>query len=284
VPIDLDRVLGASLPESTASWDAEDVILYHLAVGAGAPPTDASELAYTLEDRLKVLPSYGVLPAMGSLLDMLRMDGMDVKLASLLHGEQDLEIHGPIPTSGLTRTSATVAGVYDKAKAALVVLETSTRSQDDGRMLFTNRFGAFFRGEGGFGGDAGPPTPESDPERPADHVATITTLPQQALLYRLCGDRNPLHADPAYAARAGFDRPILHGLCAYGIVCKALVDSVLDGDVTRASRYRARFSGILFPGETIELSIWQEPGRALASARCVERAAPVLSNVSLELR
>lgn len=284
MPIDPERVVGAALPATTASWDADDVILYHLGIGAGDPPTDPGELQYTYERGLKVLPSYAVLPAMGALLELLSMDGMDVSLATLLHGEQDLEIHADIPVSGEVTTQARVTGVHDKGKAALVELQ-AVSSAPDGTKLFTNRFGAFFRGEGGFGGGTESAiAPVNVPDREPDHVVTVPTLPQQALLYRLSGDKNPLHADPGFAEKAGFPRPILHGLCSYGLVLKAIVDHALRGDVQRVGRYRARFAGVLFPGETVAVSLWIDDDGVHAAARCVERDAPVLSHVAVGLR
>ncbi|WP_205698873.1 MaoC/PaaZ C-terminal domain-containing protein [Conexibacter sp. SYSU D00693] len=282
MPIDVAKVVGAALPETPARWGPDDVVLYHLGVGAGDPPTDPGQLKWAYEQGLVVLPSWGVLPAMGTLLHMLGLDGMDVDLRTLLHGEQELVVHEPLPVEGDVVTTGRVVDVLDKGKAALVVLETETRAAQDGRPLCTNRFSAFFRGEGGFGGDAGPRPHVFAPDRPPDHVLRARTLPQQALLYRLTGDKNPLHADPAFATKAGFEQPILHGLCSFGIACRLLVDQVLGGDVTAVRRYGARFAGVLFPGEELELAVWDEGETLHAAARCVERDAPVLANVVLD--
>jgi acyl dehydratase len=284
MPIDVERVRGAQLPEVAAAWREDDLILYHLGIGAGNPPTDPAELAWTFERGLKALPSYGVLPAMGALWKMLELDGMDVDLRSVLHGEQDLVLHEPLPVRGDVRTTAKIVDVFDKGSAALVVLETETRVVDDGRLLCVNHFNAFFRGEGGFGGDPGPQAKAFEPNREPDHVLTVPTLPHQALLYRLCGDKNPLHADPAFAAHAGFDRPILHGLSTYGAVCKAIVDGVFGGDPAAVRRYGARFAGVLFPGETVEVSVWDEGTMLHAAARCLERDTPVLASVVVQRR
>jgi acyl dehydratase len=284
VPIDVARVIGIELPEIASDWDEDDVILYHLAVGAGASTTADGELAYVYERGLKVLPSFGVLPAMGSLPAMLDLPGMDVDFAHLLHGEQAIELHEPLPTSCSVRTTSRIVDVFDKGAAALVILETTTRDARDGRPLATNRFGAFIRGAGGFGGDSGPPPGNVPPQRRPDTETTYVTLPQQALLYRLTGDKNPLHADPAVAAKAGFDRPILHGLCTFGIVCKAIVDGRLSGDVSRIAGYSARFAGAVFPGETIAVSSWDQGERIVVSARCVERDTTVLSHAAVHLR
>ncbi|KZS62443.1 MaoC/PaaZ C-terminal domain-containing protein [Mycobacterium ostraviense] len=287
MPIDVDSVLGAELAERQGSWSASDVILYHLGLGAGVPPTDPAELAYTYEGQLKVLPSFGVIPASPMLFDMLELPGMDVDLSKLLHGEQEMELYGPLPVNRAVRTSARISDVVDKGKAALVVLETVTRDAEGDQPLVTNRFSAFIRGEGGFGDGDGarsaspPPAP---PARPPDVEVDCRTLPQQALLYRLSGDMNPIHADPEFARKGGFDQPILHGLCSYGMVLKAVVDSALDGDVGRVGRYRARFAGVVFPGETITVRIWQEPEAVFVEALCKDRGTPVLSNAVIEIR
>ena len=174
--------------------------------------------------------------------------GLDFNPAMLLHGEQDIEIHRPIPTAANLVNQSRIAGIYDKGKAALLVMEVETK-EEGGDPLFTNRFSLFLRGEGGFGGESGPKAGNQPPEREPDHVVETPTLPQQALLYRLSGDKNPLHADPEFAKMGGFDVPILHGLCSFGINCKAAVDAALGGDVTKVARYQARFAGVFFPGE-----------------------------------
>ena len=281
MPIDAGKALGSELNPITSSWDEDDVILYHLGIGAGVPATDPNELEYTYESKLKVLPSFVTIPSFPMMGQLGAVDGLDFNFAMLLHGEQAIQIHQPIPTSmnGATH-SGRVSEIYDKGKGALVILEVDTHGSD-GEKLFTNRSSIFLRGEGGFGGESGPAAGNVAPERQPDHVVESVTLPQQALLYRLSGDKNPLHADPAFAAFGGFDRPILHGLCSYGVVCKAVVDTVLEGDVTRASSYAARFAGPVFPGETIVTSIWEEEGTFLVSAHTKERQSPVISNAAL---
>jgi acyl dehydratase len=284
MPIDIDRVLGAELPEISSSWAPDDLILYHLGVGAGVPATDAGELAYTYEGGLKVLPTWGVMPVMPAIEGLLDLPGLDIDLASLLHGEQELEVHGEIPVAADVRTSGRVTHLFDKGKAALLVFETTTRLAEDGRPLFTNRFSAFLRGEGGFGGEGGPPAPDGAPARPPDLVVERGTLPQQALLYRLSGDKNPMHADPALAARAGFERPILHGLCSYAVVCRAAVDTLLAGEVGRVCGYRARFAGVVYPGETIVVELWEEGEGIAVAAHTAERNSPVITNAVIGLR
>ncbi len=278
MPIDASRAVGAALPGSTYSWDEDDVVLYQLAIGAGVPPTDARELSYTYDADLRVLPTFATIPAFGLMMSLGTVDGLEFELASVLHGEQELELHRPIPSSGSVVQEGRVTHVFDKGKGALVVMEIESRLEKDGELLFTNRPSVFLRGEGGFGGEPGPPTTTDIPDRDPDQVVRSPTLPQQALLYRVAsGDRNPLHTDPGFAAFAGYERPILHGLCTYGIVGKAVVDHSLGGQVRALIRYRARFSGVVFPGETVVTRTWVQDGGLVVEAAVEERAATVLS-------
>jgi acyl dehydratase len=201
----------------------------------------------------------------------------------LLHGEQDLIIHKPLPPRAKVENTGLLKDVFDKGKGALLVIESETKDES-GDPLCTNRFSAFIRGEGGFGGESGPPPGNEAPGRDPDVVVESPTLPQQALLYRLSGDKNPLHADPNMAALGGFDKPILHGLCSYGIVCKAAVDKALDGDVTKVARYQARFSGVVFPGETIVTSIWREGDKLILAAKTKERDSKVITNAAITIK
>jgi acyl dehydratase len=283
MPIDRSKALAAEFPTQSAEWGPDNVILYHLGLGAGFEnPTDARELEYTYERNLKVLPSYGVIPVMGTLMGLGEMPGVDINFMMVLHGEQDLVIHRPIPVSGAVENKRRVAEIWDKGKAALIVMETVSSDKDG--PLFTNRFGIFARGEGGFGGESGPPAANKAPERGPDVTVESRTMPNQALIYRLCGDKNPLHADPEFAAMGGFDKPILHGLSSFGVVCKAVVDNVLDGDVTKVARYQVRFAGVVLPGETIVTTVWREGDRLLLAAKTKERDTPVVSNAAMELR
>ena len=286
MPIDPAVALGATVEPYTSSWDADDVILYHLGIGAGlGKPTDPAELAYTYEQKLVVLPSFAVVPAFRGLVNAVtgQIPGLAVNPVMVLHGEQDLEIHQPIPTAGTVEHRSRVASLYDKGKAALVTLEVESGPAGD--PLFTNRFTLFARGEGGFGGDPNSPPPgNTPPERDPDAVTESPTMSHQALIYRLSGDKNPLHADPDFAKLGGFDTPILHGLCTYGIVGKAVVDHLLGGDVTAVARYQVRFAGVVFPGETVVTSMWREGDRIILSATTKERGQPVLSNAAIRTR
>jgi acyl dehydratase len=285
MPIDPEKAAGGKLPETENSWAHDDVILYHLGVGAGMEkPLDPKELEFTYEKNLKVLPSFAVVPVFGSLMHMAKVPGISVNFALILHGEQAIQIHKPIPVTADVVSEGRVAGLYDKGKAALIVLEVETREKSTGDKLFTNQFSVFARGEGGFGGDSGPKAGNQPPEREPDVIAESRTLPQQAAIYRLCGDKNPLHVDPEFAKIGGFDTPILHGLCSYGIVCKAAVDEILDGAVEKVAGYSARFAGVVFPGETIVTSMWKEADKIMISAKTKERDTPVISNCAITLR
>jgi acyl dehydratase len=285
MPIDPNKARGARLADGESSYDRDKVILYHLGLGAGVPPTSPSELEYTYEKNLKVLPSFAVIPAFGSMGGIGSIPGLKFNFAMLLHGEQEVILHRPLPVEAKLKTSAHVPEIYDKGKAALVILEAQARDAATGQPLFTNRFSLFIRGEGGFGGDSGPKVGNAAPERAPDGVVERKTLPQQALIYRLSGDKNPLHADPEFAKIGGFDKPIIHGLCSYGIACKAIVDEVLGGDVAQVARYQARFAGVAFPGETYRISYWKDGAkRILLEAASAERSAKIISNAVIELR
>jgi acyl dehydratase len=283
VSIDVQQVIGQVLAGGASTWDADDVILYHLGIGAGAPPTDARELQYVYENQLRVLPSFGVLPVFSTIMGVVMLEGASINPMMVLHGEQCITIHKALPTQAKVTNSGRITDVFDKGKGALIVAETETRDEDD-EMLCTNRFAIFARGEGGFGGESGPPPANVPPDRSPDLVTERPTLPQQAALYRLSGDRNPLHIDPQMAALGGYDRPILHGLCSYGIVCKEVVNSALDGDVERVASYDVRFSGVVFPGETIVTSMWNEKDKIIVAASCKERDTPIISNAAITIR
>ncbi|HWO61189.1 MAG TPA: MaoC/PaaZ C-terminal domain-containing protein [Umezawaea sp.] len=278
MPIDPTTAVGAELPETKFSWTSSDVLLYHLALGAG--PDD---LRYTYERDLHVLPTFGVVAATLRATEppTVSFPGIDVDLARVLHGTQEITVHRPLPVRGEAVLRTRVADVFDKGTAAVIVQE-STAVDTDGTALFTTRSSIFARGEGGFGGSRGPSTRVEVPDRAPDAVLDTPTLPQQALLYRLCGDRNPLHADPEFARLAGFDAPILHGLCTYGVVCKAVVDALLDGRVDRVTSFAARFTGVVYPGETLRTRVWRGGDRFVLTTTAADRDdAPVLSDVVL---
>lgn len=283
MPIDLDVALGAEFGAVEFSWTATDVQLYNLALGAGNDPVDTRELSYVVDHKPQVLPTFGCVAATFHQVEppMVSWPGVQIDLARVLHASEQVVVPAPLPPSGSARAVSRIVEVWDKGKAALVVLETSVTGDDDA-MLWTQHRSIFARGEGGFGGARGPSTSDRTPDRAPDIEVAIPVLPQQALLYRLCGDRNPLHSDPQFASAAGFPRPILHGLCTYGMTCKAVVDAVLDSDVSAVGSFGARFSGVAFPGETLTAAIWKDGGRLLARVVAPGRDnAVVLSGVEL---
>lgn len=285
MPIDVARAVGARLEGTTFSWTEEDIILYNLGVGAGNPPTDPAELKYAYESDLVAVPAYGTIPPFSMMMSLGTVDGLDADLARILHGDQKLTIHSAIPTSGTVIQTGGVDAIYDKGRGALVVIEVVSILERTGEPLFTNRSGIYVRGEGGFGGDSGPSAANLAPDREPDHVVESVTLAQQALLYRMAsGDKNPLHADPAFAAFAGFERPILHGLCTYGVVLKAVVESALGGRPQDVASWEARFTGHVFPGETLITRVWEEDGACIVEAFTKERGKTVLANAALTVR
>jgi len=261
MPIDPDVLVGATLPEIAFTWTESDVLLYHLAVGAGTAPGDnlsAQALRWTVEgDRLQVLPSFGIVAPTFHLTEPPHeLPGCDIDLSHVLHGTQAIEVHRSIPASGSVTVTSRITDVWDKGSAAVIVQE-GTATAADGTDLWSTRSSMFVRGEGGWGGERGPSVARLEvPERDPDLDTSYATTPQQALLYRLCGDRNPLHADPAFAKAAGFPAPILHGLCSLGIALRMVVDGLLDGDAAAVRRVTARFAGVVFPGETIHVRAW----------------------------
>ncbi len=283
MPIDAAKALAAEPRTGEISWNSKDVQLYHLGIGAGIPATDPDELRYTLESRLHVLPSFATVAGSGSpgVICGLSMPGIEVDLARVLHGGQSLTVHRPLPATGTATATHRVAAVHDKGKAAVLVLRTEVADADG--PLWTNDAQIFIRGEGGWGGDRGPSArldpPAGEPERTVERPVRE----DQALLYRLSGDWNPLHADPEFAKVAGFERPILHGLCTYGITLKAVVDTLLGGDVTRVRAYTTRFAGVVYPGETLRIRMWRQEGAVRVAVSAVEREdAPVLADTVVE--
>jgi acyl dehydratase len=237
-------------------------------VGAGQTDPTGFELEFTTENstdvKQKVLPTMPVVISMGGGPGLPSWGEFDFRM--LLHGEQGVTVHGPIPADGEVETVARIVGIYDKGKAAVIRLENRATYVDSGKPAFDTRFAAFIRGEGGFGESRGDEIadPPKMPERKPDHEVTYATRTDQALLYRLNGDRNPLHSDPTIAKFAGFDRPILHGLCSYGFTGRALLHELCGSEVVRFKSMDSRFSKPVMPGDTLTVRMWDDgKGRAL---------------------
>ena len=253
MPINPDAV-GSKGEPGEHTWRSKDAILYAIGVGAGT-----SELAFTTENTSdtpqRVLPTMAVVLATGGFGAMANIGTFNP--AMLVHGEQSIELFGEIPVEGTVSTVGEITGIYDKGKGAVVVTESTSTDVATGRVLFKNRMSAFIRGEGGWGGDRGPSGPQNvAPDRAPDHSVTYQTREDQALTYRLSGDRNPLHSDPDVAAMGGFPKPILHGLCTYGFTGRALLHTLCDGDPARFARMDGRFSSPVFPGEALTVNMW----------------------------
>jgi acyl dehydratase len=248
-------LVGVQGEPTERSWTSKDALLYAIGVGAGLG-NPLEELQFTTENTAgvpqQVLPTYGVLLAQARASGDLG----DFDRAMLVHAEQSIELHQPLPVEGTLRTSAMVTGIYDKGSAAVVETENRAVDAASGSAVVTTRSSVFIRGEGGFGGDRGTSEPWQLPDRAPDHKVTQQTRPEQALLYRLSGDRNPLHSDPSFAARGGFSRPILHGLCTYGITGRVLLHELCGSDPARFAFMSGRFSRPVLPGESLVVSIW----------------------------
>ncbi|HUJ64844.1 MAG TPA: MaoC/PaaZ C-terminal domain-containing protein [Acidimicrobiales bacterium] len=257
MPINPDAVGYTSEP-SEASWNSKDCLLYALGVGAGVLDPTGFELEFTTENSQdvtqRVLPTFPVVVPGGA--GAFGQIGT-FNPAMLVHGEQSVQLHAPLPVEGSVSSVTTITGVYDKGSGAVVVSRTDATDKSTGAPLWTTSNSAFIRGEGGWGGDRGPSGTVEFPDREPDHTVTYATRADQALLYRLNGDRNPLHSDPKFAAMGGFDRPILHGLCSFGFTGRALLHTLCGSDPDRFGSMAARFSKPVFPGETLTVSIWE---------------------------
>ncbi|GAA3113444.1 MaoC/PaaZ C-terminal domain-containing protein [Streptosporangium carneum] len=303
MPIDVATVLCAPPSTRELRWTRRDVLLYHLSLGAGrntrntAGNTEGNaagdimadpEPRYTFERDLQVLPTFAMVAGQGvsagdGPAPAMRLPGVDVDLRRILHAGQSLTVHRALPVAGTATLTTRVAHLWDKGKAAVIVLE-HTAADPDGTPLWSTEMQIWARGEGGFGGEPGPQQVWAAPGREPDHVLDSPTTTDQALLYRLNGDLNPLHADPEFARAAGFASPILHGLASYGIVAKAVVDDLLDGDAVRLRSLSARFAGSIHPGQTLRTSVWRDGDRLTLEATCPERdGAPVLSYATAEI-
>ena len=270
-------VIGEKIGPLTKSYKWNDVVLYALGVGAGF-----DELHYVFENKLKVIPSFSI----ASVFDFLAEVGItsNADLSGILHGEQEIIFHSPIPPEGELITTGAITDVYDKGadKGALVVASADT-FHGDGQKLYTNLFTLFCRKDGGFGGEPGPSEEVQFPDRDPDFEECATPSPDQPLLYRLSGDIFALHVDPQFAESSGFEKPIMHGLCTHGYACRAVIKHLFAGQPERITRFRVRFSKTLYPGVPIKTQIWREgDGRAMFRTINVDSGEVVLDRGVVE--
>ncbi len=289
--IDVDLALGHELPEQFTTYDERDLALYALGVGAGKNPTDANDLHVVYErhgDGFYALPTYGVIPALNAIFKLASegktAPGLNYGLDRILHGEQYLEVTGPLPPSAKLKHKARIAEILDKGKHAVVVTHVDSYDADTGKLLVKNDVSMVVRGAGGWGGERGTSAEVNvPPARAPDVVVTEKTDASQALLYRLSGDWNPLHVDPQFATAFGFERPILHGLCTFGFVGRAAINAFAKGDPRTFKSIKVRFADSVFPGETLKIELWKESElRVLLRATVLERNKVVISNAAVE--
>ena len=275
--IDYQQLMALKSTGNAYQYGDRETMLYALGVGLGRDPLDENELAYVFEGgTLKTVPSMG---AVLGRIPLLKDCGYDY--TRVLHAEQRLTLYRPLPHAAEIIADAHVVEAYDKGpdKGALIYVETNVRTKHDDAPLFTQTSGIFARGDGGFGGaTSSSPRPHRVPNRSPDISCTLTTRPDQALLYRLSGDRNPLHADPALAEKVGFPAPILHGLGTYGIACVAILKTQCNYDHTLIRGLDVRFSAPVFPGETVITDMWRDGDIVSFECRLAERDAVVIRN------
>lgn len=273
------KLVGMTFEPVEFSWDSKDVMLY--AVGVGAKPEGELEFVYEGKGP-RVLPTYAVIPGMFSMGGLV--SNVEINLAMLLHGEQSITLHREIPPEAKVKITGRVAEVWDKGKAAVIGCEGIV--EDEQGLLLTAKATLFIRGAGGFGGERGPSTQSVNvpPERQPDHVVEDVTRPEQGAIYRLSGDRNPIHIDPDFAKMAGFEKPFVHGLCTYGFVGRAILKALCGGDPARFLHFEARFADQVYFGDTIITKMWKTgDGEAIVQAE-TQKGNVVLSQARAKYR
>lgn len=285
----VNRAIGAELPRTTFRYSERDAALYALGIGAPADPLDQDELkfVYELSSRgFQVFPTFAVIftRSLNQLFMSGEVAGIRYNPMMLVHGEQHLEILKPLPTAATVISTLKIADIHDKGSGMLILIDGKS-CDENGQGLARTRWSVFIRGLGGYGGARGSSARIELPDRPSDIIHEEQTLPTQALLYRLAGDSNPLHADPEMAAIGKYEKPILHGLCTYGFAARAILKHFGDNQPERLRSLSARFSQHVFPGETLVTEIWREaPGDLRFRAIAKERDAVVLSQARATLR
>ncbi|OSJ19698.1 3-alpha,7-alpha,12-alpha-trihydroxy-5-beta-cholest-24-enoyl-CoA hydratase [Bradyrhizobium canariense] len=293
MPIYYPDILEQKKRPRTFTYSHKDVLLYSLGVGMGRDPMDQRELPFVCEKDIRVLPTAAtVLASAGvqrsgpppSQRPCLRTS--ELNLGMLVHGEQKIEQHKPLPSFGTFTAATRTIDAYDKGKEkGAVVVDETVWTDENGEKVATLTDSTFARADGGFGGPSqGGPEPHLVPTRKPDVLVSFDTRPDQALLYRLNGDLNPLHSDPDFAKRAGFARPILHGLCTFGITCRAVLQTFCGYDPTMIMSHQARFSAPVFPGDTIMVDLWKDGNVISFEARVIDRGTTVIKNGKTELR
>lgn len=275
--LDPSRFVGKIFPEKRFRYTERDTQLYALSVGMAQDPLDRNELVFACGPNTPVLPTQATVIAWD--YDFILGSGIDE--AKILHGAQSVTIHSPLPAAADVISRFAVTDLFDKGpgNGAVIVARTEIFEEATGRPLCTNVWTSYARGEGGFGGERGPSSPVLPaPSRAPDHSVDSRTWLNQPLFYRLLGDVNPLHSDPDFAALGGFDRPIMHGLCTYGIACRAVVATTCAYDPRRMLDFRCQFAAPAIPGDTIRTDIWTDGDAVTFRCRAVERAVDVAVN------
>jgi acyl dehydratase len=280
MPINYEELIALKNLDQRFAYTDRDVMLYAYGIGLGADPMDEKELAYVNEASANPRPLQ-VVPTFASVAAWNATPG-DMKLnrVMVVDGERDITFHRPMPTAEKLLVDSRVLAAFDKGKdKGAVIRYEHVLKTEQGEKLATLKASRFARGDGGFDGPSdGQPEPHKVPTRSPDRSVDISTRPDQALIYRLCGDRNPLHSDPEFARRAGFKQPILHGMCTFGITCRAVLQTYADYDASAFKQHAARFSSPVYPGETVALDLWKDGGVISFEARVKTRDAVVIRN------
>ncbi|MBI3992959.1 MAG: MaoC family dehydratase N-terminal domain-containing protein [Candidatus Lambdaproteobacteria bacterium] len=282
--INYERLKARKFPDVEQRYTKRDTMLYALGIGLGQDPMNEAQLEFVYEERLKALPTMSVV--LGSPGFWLKQPDTGVDWVKVLHGEQGLVNHKPLPAEATVVGKTHIKEIIDKGKdkGALILQERNVYDQSTGELLATLTSTTFGRGDGGFGGPSGPtPQPHAIPERRPDAVCDLSTLPMAALIYRLSGDYNPLHADPKVAKAAGFKQPILHGLCTFGVAGHAILKTCCGYRPERMQSMQLRFSAPVYPGETIRTEMWNDGNVVSFRSKVVERDIVVLNNGKVQL-
>ena len=274
--INFNEIMNLTSENVEISYSDKDSILYSLGIGLGNDPMNLNELKYVYENSQSVLPSMATNFQYHSPL-LLKTN---INFIMVVHGEQRLSITNALPVSGDFIANAKVIGCYDKgpARGAIIEVETTVKNKKNNEEICKLVSTTFARGDGGFGGPDSPKKEIFIPDGEPDYVSEVSTKPDQALIFRLSGDYNPLHSDPNFAKAAGFEKPILHGMCTYGIACRSLVNEICENDASKLKRFDCRFSSPVYPGETIITEMWKKDKMIYFNSKVKERDKLVLKN------